>query len=267
MEQQEIEERLLSLTHDDAKNWIVIGRLLLDLEAHSRADPAGRPWQDVVRSRLEELDASISSGHIYKVRRAIAFLIEHAPEAIASGSASQPKISAIEVAERLYRLDPEAGKKALDDVVGPNPVTYVELQKRYNDALEANPEMKSPRQAAWEIRRKTDKVPASETRGPSAPLPNTPEGRMSGDLDRHQPEPSPTLRKKHEETLSEAWIEGHRAAKQKYAAEKSALKNTIEAQAEELAADAIEIRDLRNEIVVLSKQIRELRGYYPEDFE
>lgn len=267
MEQQEIEDRLASLTHDDAKNWIVIGRLLLDLEAHSRADPAGHPWQDVVRRRLEELDASISSGHIYKIRRAVGFLTEHAPDALSPENPSPPKISAIEVAERLYRLDPDAGKKALSDVVGQNPVTYVELQKRYNDALEANPEMKSPRQAAWEIRRQADKVPGSEARGTAAPLHNASEEGMSGGSDQYNSEPSPILRRKHEELLLEVWTEGHRAAEQKYAAEVSALQNTIEAQAKELAAATVEIQDLENEIVVLAKQIRELRGYYPEDFE
>lgn len=267
VEQQEIEQRLTSLTPDDARNWIVIGRLLIDLEAHSRADSSGRPWQDVVRNRLEELGAPISSGHIYKIRRAIGFLIEHAPDAATPENSSPPKISAIEVADRLYRLDPDAGKAALEDVVGPDQVTYVELQKRYRDALEAHPEMKSPRQIAWETRRNAEKAPVDEGKKPSAPLSEPSKEKMGAPSDQRMAGPSTTVRKKHEELLSTAWAEGQRAAEKRYASQISAMHNTIDAQAEEIALGAQTIQDLEQEIAVLSKQIRELRGDFSEDFD
>jgi hypothetical protein len=264
--QQEIERRLKTLTRDDAKNWIVVGCLLLDLEAQSRADPAGLPWQDVVKNRLEELGVSISTGHIYKIRRAVGFLIEHAPDASRLENTSPPKISAIEVAERLYRLDPDAGKKALSDAVGPDPVTYVELQRRYGDALKANPEMKSPRQIAWEGRRNSEKTSIADVKESSHFLPNTTE-KINAPSDQHGSGPSATVRKKHEKLLSEAWAEGHRAAEQKYASLISALRNAIETQAEEIMTSALEIQDLEGENAVLAKQIRELRGDYSENLD
>jgi hypothetical protein len=262
--QQDIQQRLLSLTRDDAESWIMIGRLLLDLEAQSRADSNGLPWQDVVRNRLDELGVSVSSGHIYKIRRAVGFLIEHAPDAAAPENSAPPKISAIEVAERLYRLDPAAGKKALNDVVGPDPVTYVELQRRYSDALAAHPEMKSPRQIAWEARRKADKLPRVDGEEPSAILSKN---ETVASSDQHQSGPSATMRRKHEKLLLDAWAEGQNAAETEFASQISAMHDTIEAQAEEIALGAQTIQDLEQEIAVLSKQIRELRGDYSEDFD
>lgn len=255
--------RLQSLTRDDAENWIVIGRLLHDLETHSRADAAGRPWQDVIRSKLAEVGAPISPGHIYKIRRAIRFLIEHAPNAATLENSSPPKISAIEVAERLHRLDQKAGQKALDDVVGPNPVTYVELQKRYADALKEHPEMMSPRQLAWESRRKIDKVPISDLMLPlSSPGVDTPvkadtvSTQISG--------PSAALQKEYDDFLSKAWSEGYKTAEQKYTSQVSALLSTIDIQAEEISLGAQEIKDLEGEIEVLRNKILELRGDYSE---
>jgi hypothetical protein len=267
VDQHEIEKRLTSLTRDDAKNWITIGRLLIVLEAMSRADSSGRPWQDVVRNRLEELGAPISSGHIYKIRRAIGFLIDHAPDAATPENSSPPKISAIEVAERLYRLDPDAGKKALEDVVGPDQVTYVELQKRYNDALEANPEMKSPRQIAWEARRKSEKGPKGEDEQSSPPAPTPSKEKKPALSDQQMTGPSTPVRRALDELLSQAWAEGQQAAERRYASQISAMQNTIKAQAEEIADSVQEIRDLKGEIAVLSKQVNELRGDYSEDLD
>jgi hypothetical protein len=261
------ENRLLALTHEDAKDWIVVGRLLLDLESQSRASPSGRPWQDVIRDRLTELNASISSGHVHKLRRAIAFLSKHAPDAISSASSFSPKISAIEVAERLYRLDPNAGKKALADVLAPEPVTYVELQKRYSEALQENPEMKSPRQLAWEARRKTEKTSVEEGKEAPPSFATMPKVEVGLTSDQHFSGPSTTVRQKQAELLSKVWAEGEYAAEQKYASEVKKLRNIIESQAEEISIGAQAIRDLEGEVAVLSKQIRELRGDYSEDVE
>lgn len=264
--QQNTQQRLLSLTRNEAENWLVIGRLLTDLEGQSRADPAGLPWQDVIKNRLDELGVPMSTGHIYKIRRAARFLIEHAPDAIRAENPSPPKISAIEVTERLYRLDPDAGKKALSDVVGPNPVTYVELQKRYGDALKTNPEMKSPRQIAWEVRRKVDKNSVVDGKEPSVALSNTKKETVSPS-DQDVSGPPATMLRQHEKLLLDAWADGQRAAEQTFASQTSALRDMIAAQAEEIATGNQEIQDLKGEIEVLVKQIRELRGDYSEDVE
>lgn len=254
------EERLHTLTREDAKNWITIGRLLIDLEDQSRAAPSGRPWQDVIRDRLAQVDAPISPGQVYKLRRAIGFLSEHAPDAMDPQNSFPPKISAIEVAERLYRLDPEAGKKALEDVLAPEPATYVDLQKRYAEALKANPEMKSPRQIAWESRRKTDKPLASESIEKTSPSSERPEDAAGSSAEALTSGPSKSLRKKHDDLLSQSWDEGWDAAKEAYSAVIAALNDTITAQTKEIATNADEIEYLQAELEILGKMIRELRG-------
>jgi hypothetical protein len=57
-------------------------------------------WQDVVRNRLKDLGAPLSSGHIHELRRSRMFLREHALDAIMASSYFMPIISKIEVAER-----------------------------------------------------------------------------------------------------------------------------------------------------------------------
>lgn len=245
---------------------MTIGRLLYDLEAHSRADAAGHPWQDVIRSKLDEVGAPISPGHIYKIRRAIRFLIEHAPDAATLENSSPPKISAIEVAERLHRLDQKAGEKALNDLLAPSPVTYVELQKRYADALKEHPQMMSPRQLAWESRRKVEKAhPGDLTVSP--PLSNIETPTKADAASTQISGLSTDLKKEYEDLLSKVWSEGYKAAEQKYASQVSALLSTIDIQAEEISLGAQEIKDLEGEIKVLRNKILELRGDYPECFE
>ncbi|MCZ0962380.1 hypothetical protein [Paracoccus benzoatiresistens] len=246
------ENSLRDLTQEQAKNWVTVGRLLFELEAHSRGDASGRPWQDVLREKLTELGAPISAGHLYKVRRAYAFLHAHAQGYVEQSSAEAPKISSVEVAERLHRLDPQEGLKALADAVGPDPVPYVDLKKRYDEALESRPEMKSPRQVAWETRKKTsgspkapDEVAADATKQPRDD--SLGQDETSG--------PSQALQKKASTLLQQAWKAGWDAATAQHKPELDELRNKV--------------LEYQEEIKILARKVRDLRGYahdFDEDF-
>lgn len=260
------EERLKALTDEDARNWVKIGHTLFDLEASSRSAPSGRAWQDVLSDRLVELEAPISPSHLYKIRRAYRFLHDQAHDALESGMPYPPKISSIEIAERLFRLNPDAGKQALRDALAPQPTPYVELKARYDQALKSSPEMKSPRQIAWEARRRNDgaastHVEASPTSpaAPSAKASVAPQEPMSSG-------PSAGLRHRSEDLLEAIWQQGWQAAESRYMSELEELRTTVAEQADTIATNEEEISLLQAECQSLAKMVREYRGYYPEDF-
>ncbi len=238
------EHSLRDLTQEQAENWVTIGRLLFELEAHSRGDASGRPWQDVLRDKLTELGAPISAGHLYKVRRAYAFLHAHAPGDFVQGEAEAPRISSVEVAERLYRIDVQEGLKALADAVGPTPVPYVDLKKRYDKALENRPEMKSPRQVAWETRRKSSGSPKAPD-DVAAEAPEQPRDNASGQDETSGPPQA--LQKKVSTLFHQAWKAGWDAATAQREPELDDLRNKV--------------REYQEEIKILASKVRELRGY------
>ncbi|TCP58750.1 hypothetical protein EV663_11716 [Rhodovulum bhavnagarense] len=220
--QDDAEEKLNALSREAADSWLEIGRVLLELEALSRTAPAGKSWIDMLRERLDELDAPVSIGHMHKIRRAAAFLHQHAPETLEVGSSTPPRISSVEIAERLYRLDPDAGLRALADATAANPVPYVELKKMYDAALETRPEMKSPRQVAWEARKKA--VPAPDQAAPSVSSEDSADEQTSA----QESGPPKKFQKKLEGLLSNVWKDGWQAAKQQDAAENDALRSRIQ---------------------------------------
>lgn len=152
-------ERFTDLTEDQAKNWIEIARALHDVESVSKVSADGRSWQDILMEHLEALGHPISVGHLGKIRRAYGFLIKHAPADIDNEQLLKARISAVEVAERLYRIDPEQGTKALEDILSKEPVAYVELQVRYDKAVKKHPQKRSLRHLAWEARRESASAP------------------------------------------------------------------------------------------------------------
>lgn len=137
------EDLLKALTADRAACWIDVAETLAGLEALSRVSQNGRAWHDVMKDHLATLGLQISSGHIYKIRRAYSFLKKNVPPGTSIDQLRRVKVSAVEVSERLFRLDPAAGLRALHDAVADDPTPYVELQARYESALAAQPEMKS----------------------------------------------------------------------------------------------------------------------------
>lgn len=219
-------------------SWLTVGRVLNALERRSRAAPSGSVWQDIVRERLEKAGHPISTGHLYKIRRAHQFLQECAPEAV--NQEPPPKISSVEVAERLYRLDPEAGKRALHDVLGPKPVPYVDIKKRYEEALAAKPEMKSARHIAWD-KRKPD-VSGEELEGAGVSV-------GSGAPD--------DIREISRELAESVWG----LASRKFQNQIEGLQEKVSALEEELESLKEDNRILQEEAESLALMVRELRGY------
>lgn len=249
---------------DAAKNWLTVGRVLSALERQSRAGPSGKLWQDIVQERLEKAGHPVSTGHLYKIRRAYQVLEELAPEAV--NQEPPPRISAIEVAERLHRFDPEAGKQALQDALGPKPVPYVDLKKRYDEVLEAKPELKSARHIAWE-KRKPD-GPPSEKGGdkPEAASGSAPTKVELGHLS-EVPQPPDDIRRASGEFAEKTWREAWSMAKHQFEKRIDELQQKILSLEDELDLTKEENRLNQEEVDNLARKVREMRGYYPEDFE
>ena len=203
---QELEHgasRLEGLTDTEAANWLKVGRLLLELEQISPADAAGRPWQEALLERLQALGQAMSPGHLYKMRRAAKFLVEHAPEGVDESTLEEAPISAVEVAERMYRLDPDEGLQALTDALPPRPKSYLDLKERYDALRKEKPHLLSARQLAWKNRRagSPDKSASSQTE--TTPL-QTPTGQRLN--------PPSELEQEFERLMKRTWAEAWRAA-------------------------------------------------------
>lgn len=264
MVKDEAEDTLKQLDDADVSDWVTIGRVLTSLENRSRTEPSGRPWQEVVKERLSKLGGTISSGKLYKIRRAYRFLEEVRPDALSLKT--PPRISSVEVSERLYRLEEDAGRQALADALGPKPAPYVGLKQRYDDALAANPEMRTPRHVAWEARRRsqsTSDEEASNARAEPVSQGNIPPPEMP------VPEP-PDLPGQYREglqgLLAMVWRDAWRAAERRFKAEHDELKRKIAAQAAELDVAQEEARLAHEEVQVLADKVRLLRGY-DQDFD
>lgn len=231
------ERNLLELTKKQSGNWALVGMLLLELESQSRTDATGRPWQDRLLDRLLEVNASISAGHLYKIRRAATFLQEQAQGAIRQAIEYPPKISSIEVAERLFRIDQHKGLQALHDALGPDPVPYIDLKKRYDEALTAHPEMRSPRQIAWEARRKATGA-IKKPNEASEDQDNKTEKQLG---------PSGAIHEQVLSILAKSWKEGWEAALSQNMSEIEELRD--------------QLREREEEIKILVRKVRDLRGY------
>ncbi len=230
VEDPSCKQRLESLVGTKATDWTEIGRLLLDLESGSRANESGQPWQDVIRAQLDSAGAPISAGHIYKIRRAYAFLREQGKEAIVSDRSIPPKISSIELVERLFRIDRDAGIAALEEALAPIPVPYVELKRRYDAIVDANPDMKSAHQVAWDMRREAAKKLDDKSKSTRS------EGQDGSSTAQDQPQetsssgPSAGLRETFDRLLSQVWDEGWRAAERVARQKIEALETQISEQ-------------------------------------
>jgi hypothetical protein len=258
----EAEKYLRKLHGDGAKNWIVIGYVLSKLEKYSRSSAAGRPWQEVVRARLADAGFTVSGGHMYKIRRAYKFLEEQNVDALHLKAV--PKISSIEIAERLFRIDEEAGRSALSDALAEVPTPYVDLKKRYENFLKAKPEMKSPRQLAWEARRSSSKASEKATE-------TVKQGQESEDIEqkvggRSVPNIPEEILEAAQCHAQEMWRAGWEAAESHFKPEIEGLRRLLSLQLEEKSLLEQELKDHQAEIQVLARKIKDLRGY-PEDFD
>lgn len=260
----EAEKYLRELDGDGGKNWVVVGHVLSELEKHSRSSTSGRAWQDVVNERLAAAGSAVSAGHMYKIRRAYKFLEEQEVGALHLNVV--PKISAIEVSERLFRLDAEAGREALSDALAEVPVAYVDLKKRYESVLESKPEMKSPRQLAWEARRSSDKTSEKTTAPVAVGHGQEGVGVSRGAEGVAAPSLSDELLKSAQNHAQMVWMAGWRAAEKHFQSEIESLRGQVEEQKGEKSLLEQELQDYEGEINVLARKVKDLRGY-PEDFD
>ena len=202
--------RLEGLTRAQAENWVDVAQMLVELETVSLASPSGRAWPDLLLERLEELGSPISISHLYKMRRGLSFLKAHAPAGTDMHKLRTVKVSAVEVAERLFRIDPEQGKKALEDALSGTP--YIDLRARYKEALVSKPEMRSPRQLAW----------ARRNSAPDAASDADPERKSRGKRQSRKMKgqgPSAALSGAIDELLMQAWSEGREEGLRRFKAE------------------------------------------------
>lgn len=237
-------------------NWLVVGGVLSALERQARANPAGKLWQDIVQERLERAGHPVSTGHLYKIRRAYQVLEELAPEAV--NQEPPPRISSIEVVERLYRLDPQAGKQALRDALGPKPTSYVSLKQRYDEALEEKPELKSARHIAWEKRKPDGSAPESDDKSSivsgSAPKQVWPEHLSE------VPQVPPDIRKASEHLAEKVWSLAWNQANRQFEATINKLRNDVLSLQKELESEQEENGLLQEDLDELARRYREWRG-------
>lgn len=248
------EDLLKALTADRAACWIDVAETLAGLEALSRVSQNGRAWHDVMKDHLATLGLQISSGHIYKIRRAYSFLKKHVPSGMSVDQLRRVKVSAVEVSERLFRLDPAAGLRALHEAVADDPTPYVELHARYESAMAAQPAMKSPRQLAWDTRR-SGHPPKVEAGNQTAEGEKKKTSRSHGPLvASHEPVPSQELTAAATTLLQQSWAEGRSAG----LAENRELIRQKDEEIDELRRI---VEDLKSDFKILYPAFLEWRGY------
>lgn len=144
--------------------WLRVAHVLTGLEQRSRRGPDGRAWLEIVRERLEKSGHPRSVGHLRKMHRAYAFLqsaIESRDKVPDMAALERVVLTALETAERISRLDPEAGQTAVDACL--NGATAAKLEALYDQVRTTQAAQLTPRQLAWEARRE-----ARRTRGARA---------------------------------------------------------------------------------------------------
>jgi len=156
-----VEEIMSALPADAAAaagttvDWRTLGQVLSQLDAVSQVASDGRTWVDVVHHHMKEIGAPVSKGHLHKVRRAYAFLVSGIDFLELPADRKQlAKISSVELAQRLYQHDTEAGMDALAACLdNEKPAALWQIQELYDEYIHKHPDAQNPLQAAWKMRR------------------------------------------------------------------------------------------------------------------
>ncbi|SFQ77838.1 hypothetical protein SAMN05421764_12029 [Donghicola eburneus] len=150
---------LATLSRAQLGSWVAVGRTLYFLEQNGLQDAEGTPWFNRLLRRLESLGQPVSPGHIYKVRRSFVFLFKNCGElGYTLDQCERAKISSVELAERLFKVDQKAGLSALGACLRqPKPATAAEIREQYFQTRSQAPDGKNKRNTAWESR-KANKV-------------------------------------------------------------------------------------------------------------
>lgn len=160
------EDRLDVLTSENADDWRTVGDVLTTLEKDGRIASDGQQWIYKVQEKLTALGREVSVGHLHKVRRAYSFLSFGLRQVQVAGTiVTNAKISSVEIAERLYQLNPQEGLDALEACLDPrHPATAADIKRRYDAFLDKHPKKKTAMHAAWEQRKKSDGPKAARPR-------------------------------------------------------------------------------------------------------
>jgi hypothetical protein len=165
------DQLLARLDRQSGANWALVAETLVALEAHSRINPDGQLWVDVLAGHLEKIGHGKSMGHLRKIRRAYLFFQSERAALGPEFDAVDPGdvwLTSLEIAERLFKLDRADGHAALRAALeGASPA---ELQARYEQAKIDHADQLSPSQLAWKTKRK-----------PTAPSGDLPQDRSAPD--------------------------------------------------------------------------------------
>jgi hypothetical protein len=143
------ETLLAALDAVSTRHWLTVGRLLAQLEADSLVAPDGRPWADHLQDRLAQLGVARSPGHVRKIRTAYRFL--QRGQATESGG-HKVLLTSADLAQRIAALDPSREAEVLQlCLAGTSPA---DLQELYAKVRGEKNHRLSPRQLAWDRRRK-----------------------------------------------------------------------------------------------------------------
>lgn len=152
---KEKERMLATLSRAQLGSWVAVGRTLYFLEQNGLQDADGTPWFNRLLRRLDSIGQPVSPGHIYKIRRSFVFLFENCGElGYTLDQCERAKISSVELAERLFKVDQKAGLSALGACLRqPKPATAAEIREQYFQTRSQSPDSKNKRNTAWEGRK------------------------------------------------------------------------------------------------------------------
>lgn len=155
----ELEQRLSAAR--SSETWLLLGDALARLDELGPYSTDGRPWTEVVQEAYEKFGyGSVSVGHLQKVRRVRNFVrkgLKALDLPITDADVAATQMSALEVAERLYTLDPRRGAKALVACIR-GERKFVDMRREYDAYVEENADRLPSKRATWLKKRRSNSV-------------------------------------------------------------------------------------------------------------
>jgi hypothetical protein len=135
--------------------WLAIGDALAQLEDLSVRSENGRSWLEFLLEDLAAQGHQITAGHIHKLKRVRNFVRRYpGKRQLTDTDIYKAQISALEIAERLHRLDADAGWKMFEECL--NGLSFADAKRQYDKFQDEHQDVLPPRQAAWLKKRKFD---------------------------------------------------------------------------------------------------------------
>lgn len=144
--------------------WLAIGDALAELEELSARAENGRSWQQFLLDDLEAQGHQVTAGHLHKLKRVRNFVRRYRGQRnLTDAQIYRAQISALEIAERLHKLDADAGWKMFDECL--DGLSFADAKRRYDKFQDGHQDVLPPRHAAW--RKKREAAPHDvEAEGP-----------------------------------------------------------------------------------------------------